>query len=109
MIRFLKAENFRPTGIYKQIVEAYGEGALNEGDVRKWCRLFKEGRNNVQWRRTKRELEQLKWDIVEYRIHNFDLAPSEYHLFVLRKTLLTGRSLRSNQETKDVLENWRLV
>ena len=102
-IRFLNAENFRPAEIYKQVVEAYGECALNEGNMRKWCRLFKEGRNNMQWRRTKQVLEQLKWDIFEYRINNFDLAPSEYHLFVPRKTFLAGRSLKSVQETKDVL------
>jgi hypothetical protein len=28
---------------------------------------------------------------------------------VLRKTLLTGRNLRSDQETKDLLQNWRIV
>jgi len=109
VIWFLNAKNFLPAEIYKQIVEAYGECALNEGNARKWCRLFKEGRNNVQWRRKKRELVQLKWDIFEYRIHNFDLEPSEYHLFVLRKTLLAGLSLRSDQKTKDVLENWKIV
>lgn len=47
MIRFLKAKNVRPVKIHWQIVEVYGEGAVNEGNVRKWCRLFKEGRPNV--------------------------------------------------------------
>jgi hypothetical protein len=87
VIRFLNAENFRPAKIFRQIVEAYIEGALSEWSVRKWCRLFKEGKNNVQWRGTKRSLEQLKWEIFEYLIHNFDFAPSEYHLFVPRKAL----------------------
>ena len=85
-----------------------GEGALNEGSVRKWCRLFKEGRDNFQWRGTKRKLEKLKWVILECRKQNFDFAPSEYHLFILRKTLLADRNLRSDQETKDVLQNWRI-
>jgi len=30
-----------------QIVEAYGEGAMNKGNVTKWCWLFKEGRTIV--------------------------------------------------------------
>jgi hypothetical protein len=47
MIRFLKAKNVRPVKIHWQIVEVYGEGAVNEGNVRKWCRVFKEGRTNV--------------------------------------------------------------
>lgn len=105
---FLNAKNFRPAEIYTQIAEAYGEGAQNEGSVRKWYRLFKEGRNIVQWRGTKQTLEQLKWVIFDHRTYNCALAPSEYHLFVLRKTLLAGRNLRSDQETKDVLQNWRM-
>lgn len=106
VIWFLKAENFLTAEIYTQSVEAYGEDALNEGSVRKWCRLFKEDRNKVLWRRTKLTLQKLKWIIFEYRSHNFDLAPSEYHLFVLRKTLVTGRNPRS--DTKDFLRNWRI-
>lgn len=30
-----------------RIVEIYGETAMNEGDMRKWSRLFKEGRNKL--------------------------------------------------------------
>jgi len=30
-----------------QIVEVCGEGAMNKGYVRKWCRLFEEGKTNV--------------------------------------------------------------
>jgi hypothetical protein len=62
----------------------------------------------VQWRGTKQALEQLKWAIFEYPTHNSDLAPSEYHFFVLRKILLARRNLRSVQETKEVLQNWRI-
>jgi transposase len=47
VIRFLNAKNVRPAEIHRQIVEVYGEGVMNEGNVRKWCRLFIEGRTNV--------------------------------------------------------------
>jgi len=34
--QFLNAKNVRPAGIDRQIVKVYGEGAANEGNVRKW-------------------------------------------------------------------------
>jgi hypothetical protein len=48
MIRFVRAKYVRPAEIHRQIVEEYGEGAINEGCLRKWCRLFKHGRTNVR-------------------------------------------------------------
>jgi hypothetical protein len=33
--------------IHRQIVEVYSDDAVNEGNVRKLCWLFKEGRINV--------------------------------------------------------------
>lgn len=44
---FLSTKNVRSVKMHSQIVEVYGEGALNEGNLRKWCLLFKEGRANV--------------------------------------------------------------
>ena len=41
--RFLNTKNVRPAVIHRQIVEVYGEGTMNEGIVREWCRLFKDG------------------------------------------------------------------
>jgi hypothetical protein len=48
VIRFLEAKNVYPVEIYRQIVEVYGDGVMNEENVRKCCRLFKEGRTNVR-------------------------------------------------------------
>jgi hypothetical protein len=47
VIRFLNAQNVRPIEIYRQLIAAYGEGVMNESNVRKWCRMFNEGRINV--------------------------------------------------------------
>jgi hypothetical protein len=33
VIRFLNAKNSSPAEIYRQIVEVYGEGVMNEGNV----------------------------------------------------------------------------
>jgi hypothetical protein len=51
VIQFLNAKNVCPVEIQRQMVEVYGEGAVNEGNVKKWCWLLKEGRTevHVEW------------------------------------------------------------
>jgi hypothetical protein len=47
VIRFLNAENVHTIEIYRQLIAVYGEGVMNESNMRKWCRMFNEGRTNV--------------------------------------------------------------
>jgi len=47
VIRFLNARNVLPTEIHHQICQVYGDNALSDGMVRKWVRMFNEGRQNV--------------------------------------------------------------
>jgi hypothetical protein len=47
VIRFLNAQNMRPIEIYRQLIAVYGEGVMYDSNVRKWCRMFNEGRANV--------------------------------------------------------------
>jgi len=49
VIRFLKARNVLPSEIHHQIsqVHVYGDNAMSDGMVRKWVRMFNEGRENV--------------------------------------------------------------
>jgi hypothetical protein len=47
VIRFLNYKNVCLVEIHWQIVETYGEGAMNKGNMTKWCWLFKEGRTIV--------------------------------------------------------------
>ena len=47
IIRFLNARNMRASGIHCQICEVYGENVMTDGMVRKWVRMFNEGRENV--------------------------------------------------------------
>jgi hypothetical protein len=42
--KFRNAKNVRLAKIHRGIAEVFGEGALNRGNVRKWCRLFEESR-----------------------------------------------------------------
>jgi arsenate reductase-like glutaredoxin family protein len=45
--KFLNAKNIRPAEIYQQACEVYAENAMSDGMVRRWCRMFSEGRTNV--------------------------------------------------------------
>jgi len=47
VIRFLNARIVRPSEIHHQICQVYGDNAMSDGMVRKWVRMFNEGRENV--------------------------------------------------------------
>jgi len=47
VVRFLNARNVLPSEIHHQICQAYGDNAMSGGMVRKWVRMFDEGRENV--------------------------------------------------------------
>jgi len=47
VIRFLKARNVLPSEVHHQICQVYGDNAMSDGMVRKWVRMFNEGRENV--------------------------------------------------------------
>jgi len=47
VIRFLNARKVLPSDIHHQICQVYGDNAVSDGVVRKWVRMFNEGRENV--------------------------------------------------------------
>jgi len=47
VIRFLNARNVLTSEIYHQICQAYGDNGMSDGMVRKFVRMFNEGRENV--------------------------------------------------------------
>jgi transposase len=47
VIRLLNARNMKPADIHHQLCEVYGEHAMSDSMVRRWVRLFSEGRENV--------------------------------------------------------------
>jgi len=47
VIRFLNARNVLPSESQHQICQVYGDNAMSDGMVRKWVRVFNEGRENV--------------------------------------------------------------
>ena len=47
VIRFLQAENVRPSEIHRRLVAVYGENVMNVASVRKWCTVFRNGRTDI--------------------------------------------------------------
>ena len=47
VIRFLNARNVLPSEIHRQICQVCGDIATSDGMVKKWVRMFDEGRDNV--------------------------------------------------------------
>ena len=47
VISFLNPRNVLPSEIHHQICQVYGDNAMSDGMVRKWVRMFNEGRENV--------------------------------------------------------------
>jgi len=47
VIRFLNTRNVLPCEIHDQICQVCGDNAMSDGMVRKWVRMFNEGRDNV--------------------------------------------------------------
>ena len=47
LIRFLQAENVRPSEIHRRFIAVHGEHVMNAASVRKWCTMFTNGRTEV--------------------------------------------------------------
>jgi len=47
VIRFLNARNVLPSEIHHQMCQVYCDNAMSDGMVRKWVRMFNDGRENV--------------------------------------------------------------
>jgi len=47
VISFLNSRNVLPIEIHYQICQVYGDNAMSDGMVRKWIRMFNEGRENM--------------------------------------------------------------
>jgi len=44
VIRFLNAKNMTPAEIHRQLCDVYGEHAMGSSVVRRWVRVFNDGR-----------------------------------------------------------------
>jgi len=113
VIQFLQAKNIQPASIHRQVFEVYGEGAMSDSMVRRWCRQFESGQDNV--RNDKRSgrpsavtpdlVRQIEVKICENRRFTItDLA--DYHLFLHMKHFITGKQFHLDAEVETTVNNW---
>jgi hypothetical protein len=72
VIRFLNAQNVRAIDIHRQLTAVYGEGVMNESSVKKWCRMFNEGRTNVQDEERSGRPSLINEDLKKQTVGKFD-------------------------------------
>jgi len=113
VIRFLQAKNIQPANIHRQVCEVYGEGAMSDSMVRRWCRQLESGRDKVHDDKhsgrpsvvTPDLVQQIEVKIRENRRFTItDLA--DYHLFLHMKCFLTGKQFHSDVEVETTVNNW---
>ena len=106
VIRFLNSRNVRLAEICRQSFEVYGVGAANEGNVRKWCRLFKEGRTTRD--HTPPPVHAHYWNSSRGKFSNaLRTVPNLLqvrHLFLYFKTFLVGHILRDKRRCAGLSE-----
>ena len=98
-IRFLNSRIVRLAEIYRQRFEVYGVGVVNEGNVRKWCRLFKEGRTTRD--QTPPPVQAHYWNSSRGKFSSIlYTVPNLFqvrHLFLSFKKFLVGHILRDKR------------
>ena len=73
VIRFLNARNVIPSEMYHHICQMYDDNAMSDGMVKKWGRMFNEGRENVHDEARSGRLSLVKDDLVRKvneRVHD---------------------------------------
>jgi hypothetical protein len=105
LIGFSDAKNIRTAEIHGQIVKAYVEGVMYEGNVRKRCRLFKEGRTNVQ------DEERSGWlclvaDDLKANVKAEIGEDGRFTIYELYQQFCGRPQSEKWPETKDVVPDW---
>ena len=94
VIRFLKARNVLPSEIHHQICQVFCNNAKSDGMVRKWVRMFNEGRENVHDEARSGRPSLLNDNLVRKineRVHDdrrFTISDLSLHFPQISKTLL---------------------
>ena len=106
VIRFLNAKKMKPAEIHRQLCDVYGEHAMSSSLIRRWVRLFKEGRENVHDDPRSGRPSVVNEDLVravEEKIREnrrftiTSLSANDFHLFLHLKSFLAGRRLHDNE------------
>jgi len=104
VIRFLNARNVLPSEIHHQICKVYGDNSMSDGMVRKWVRMFNEGRENVHDEARSGRPSLVNDDLlhkVNERVRDdrrFTISDLSLHLPQISRTLL--------YDLKDAVQKW---
>ena len=96
VIRILNARNVLLSEIQHQICQVYGDNAMSDGMVRKWVRMFNEGREDVQDEERSGRPSLVNDDLVRKvneRVHDerrFTISYLSLHFPQISRTLLYG-------------------
>jgi len=94
VIRFLNARNVLPSEIHHQICQVYGDNVMSDGMVRKWVRMFNEGREKVHDEARSGSPSLVNDDLlhkVNERVRDdrrFIISSLSLHFFQISRTLL---------------------
>jgi len=94
--RFLNARNVLPSEIHHQICQLYGDNAMSDDIVRKWVRMFSEGRENVHDEAWSGRPSLVNDDLVRKvneRVRDdkrFTISDLSLHFLRISRTLLYG-------------------
>ena len=82
LIRFLNTRNVLPSDIYHQICQVYGDNAMSDGMVRKWVRMFNEGRENV-YDEARSERPSLMNDDLLHKVNEKECVTTDVSQFLI--------------------------
>jgi len=101
-------KNVYSAEIGRQIAWVKGEGTMMGGSVRKWCRLFKEGRIRRDRASPSVDAHESKSSSgkISRVLHTSPTLAKWVSLVSSLKRSLSGQSLKSDRETKDFVQNW---
>jgi len=94
IIPFLNTRNVLPSEIRHQICHVYGDNVMSDGIVRKWVRMFSEGRENVHDEARSWRPSLMTGDLVRKfneRVHDdrrFTIPDLSLHFPQISRTLL---------------------
>ena len=108
VIRFLNSKNTKPAEIDRRLCNVYVEYAMSSSVLRRWVRLFNEGRENVRddprSGRPSVAKRRFGWGTIRSSPpYSPDLAPSDFHLFLHLKSFLDGRRFHDDNVVKEAV------
>jgi hypothetical protein len=105
VIKFFNAKNVRPAEIYPQICEVSGENAMSDVMVKRWCRMFSEGRTNVHDDDRSGYPSLATVDLLD-QVNEKIPGNRKFTFFLHLKRLLAAERISSDDDVKTAVQHW---